>query len=158
MICICWHSFCFLKKTANGNIETNSKKLMLDLQLTCEPSSTLNMLVVALSFYFGHTSSCYITVLSFSMVTWTRKRETWSWGSSALVPVESLLPLTCWYVQLKCITLTHNGTGTMSRSIMVIWDQTLMLSRTPVAEHHAGLLESLLWAVQGSLSFHLQCW
>ena len=44
-------------------------------------------------------SHLYPSILSYSTVTWTRKRETWSWGSSALAPVESWLPLTCWYVQ-----------------------------------------------------------
>lgn len=43
-------------------------------------------------------SACCKTLRLFSTVTWTRKRETWSWGSSARAPVESLLPLTCWYV------------------------------------------------------------
>lgn len=52
-----------------------------------------------------HSSPC---LLSISMVRWIRKRETWSWRSSALAPVESSLPLTCWYVP-QCFHCSHTG-------------------------------------------------
>lgn len=70
-----------------------------DFTVSALVRTSLSFLCATETFCVETFSACCKTSLCLcSTVTWTRKRETWSWGSSARAPVESLLPLTCWYV------------------------------------------------------------